>query len=102
MPCWKFPRCSDSSCPFQHRPRTESEERERTKAKKGRPRSASPAAPASGICYEWKNTGTCKHGDNCKFRHDNPHAHVQGQKPPGAPAKEHKHRRKHSKKDKKH
>ena len=69
------PRGSD--CSFKHeRPKDDAEEkyyRELHVRIKSQSRSPGPKGKGkgSGVCLSWKNNGTCKYGDQCKYKHEN-------------------------------
>jgi len=64
-------------CSYRHeRPKDDDEDkryRELYKNIKARSQSPGPKGKGkgSGICQFWKSTGSCKHGDACKYKHDN-------------------------------
>ena len=64
-------------CSYRHeRPKDDEEDkryRELYKNIKARSQSPGPKGKGkgSGICQSWKNNGSCKYGDACKYKHDN-------------------------------
>ena len=63
-------QCLRANCPYVHETGTAAEQAELEKLRNAiaaaRSRSASPA-PGTRICYEFQNTGTCKHGNRCRY-----------------------------------
>ena len=65
------------TCNYRHeRPKDDDEDkRYRDMYKNIKARSQSPGpkgkGKGSGIRLSWKNNGTCKFGDTCKYKHDN-------------------------------
>ena len=65
--------CTRTSCPYVHEIGTPVEQKEleklRTIMANARSRTNSPAAGVK-ICFAYRNTGYCPHGDQCAYSHD--------------------------------
>ena len=65
--------CTRTSCPYVHEIGTPTEQKEleklRTIIENARSRTNSPAAERK-ICFAYRDTGYCPHGDKCVYSHD--------------------------------